>query len=70
MGTPVRVGVCAVDPKVIPLGSIVEIKGIGRFRAEDTGSKVKGRVIDIYMPNCVEAKKFGVQWRKFEIERR
>ena len=44
----------AVDPDVIPLGSWVDIylQGYGwcRFRAEDTGSAIKGNDIDIYVP--------------------
>ena len=42
----------AVDPSVIPLGTWMEINlpGIGwtKFRAEDTGSGVNGKHIDIY----------------------
>lgn len=42
----------AVDPRVIPLGTWIEIyMPDGRVftrRAEDTGSAVKGRIIDIY----------------------
>lgn len=45
----------AVDPRVIPLGSWIEInvpgKGWQRFRAEDTGSGVKGNHIDVYIGN-------------------
>lgn len=46
----------AVDPKIIPLGSTVYIKGYGTYIAEDTGGVVKGNIIDIYTPgyqNCV-----------------
>lgn len=43
----------AVDPRVIPLGSWIEInvpgKGWQKFRAEDTGSGVKGNHIDVYI---------------------
>lgn len=37
----------AVDPKVIPLGKTVTFNG-KTYRADDTGGKVKGNVIDIY----------------------
>lgn len=67
MGTPVRVGVCAVDPDVIGLGSTVKVEGLGAFKAEDTGSKVKGRVIDIYIPDCEKAKEFGVKWKRARV---
>jgi|GEM_PF-2457735 3D (Asp-Asp-Asp) domain-containing protein len=51
----------AVDPDVIPLGSLVYIEGIGIRKAEDTGSAIKGHKIDIYMPDLEEALKFGVK---------
>jgi len=49
----------AVDPKIIPIGTWVYIEGIGLRRAEDTGSAVKGKKIDIYFDNHATAKKFG-----------
>lgn len=45
-GTPVREGVVAVDPRVIPLGSTVIIDG-KEYLAEDTGGWIKGKRIDI-----------------------
>jgi 3D (Asp-Asp-Asp) domain-containing protein len=68
-GKPVREGFCAVDPKVIPLHSIVTIKGLGTFEAEDTGGKVKGNVCDIFVSDCNKAKEFGVQWREVRWKR-
>lgn len=56
--TPYRT--IAVDPKVIPYGSIVyipEYKAL--FRAEDTGSAIKGKRIDIFLSNEEECKEFG-----------
>lgn len=44
--------VIAVDPNVIPLGSRVEIKGMGTYLAADTGSAIKGNRIDIFQPNA------------------
>ncbi|ADU28332.1 G5 and 3D domain-containing protein [Evansella cellulosilytica] len=43
--------VIAVDPNVIPLGSRVEIKGMGTFLAADTGGAINGRIVDIFMPD-------------------
>lgn len=51
----------AVDPDVIPLGSLVYIEGIGLRKAEDTGSAIKGHKIDIYIPDLEEALAFGVK---------
>ena len=51
----------AVDPKVIPLGSIVYIEGVGIRKAEDTGSAIKGSKIDVFMEDVGEARTFGVK---------
>ena len=51
----------AVDPSVIPLGTYVYIEGIGIRKAEDTGSAIKGRKIDVYIPELEEALEFGVK---------
>lgn len=42
-GTRLRDGHCAVDPKVIPYGSVVNVPGIGRLIAVDTGGAVVSR---------------------------
>jgi 3D (Asp-Asp-Asp) domain-containing protein len=54
-------GIIAVDPKIIPLGTEVEIKDLGTFIAEDTGGKIKGNRIDIYFSSKTEASEFGKQ---------
>ena len=46
-GTSVRHGVCAVDPRVIPLGSYMYIPGYGTCHAEDIGGGIKGNDIDL-----------------------
>ena len=51
----------AVDSNLIPLGSKVEIEGLGTYIAEDTGSAIKGKIIDIYFDTHEEALKFGKQ---------
>lgn len=59
-GTKVTEGrTIAVDPKVIPMGWWVYIEGIGFRRAEDTGSAVKGNVIDVYFDSSDYANRFG-----------
>jgi 3D (Asp-Asp-Asp) domain-containing protein/predicted nucleic acid-binding Zn ribbon protein len=50
----------AVDPNVIPLGSKLLIGG-STYTAEDTGGKVKGRVVDIYFDTHEETEVFGRQ---------
>jgi 3D (Asp-Asp-Asp) domain-containing protein len=58
-------GTVAADRKVLPLNSRIRIYGAGRYSGdyivEDTGAKVDGHHIDVYMPSQAEAKKFGRQ---------
>ena len=56
----------AVDPDVIPLGTQVIIDG-QIYTAEDTGSAVKGNVIDIYFNNHEETEEYGRQDREVWI---
>ncbi|WP_442602105.1 G5 domain-containing protein [Paenibacillus sp. KN14-4R] len=49
----------AVDPNVVPLGWWVYIEGIGYRRAEDTGSAVKGMVMDVYYDSADYVNRFG-----------
>lgn len=51
----------AVDPRVVPMGAALAIPGVGVRYAEDTGRKVKGKRIDVFMDSCQEAVEFGVQ---------
>lgn len=71
IGTQVRPGIIAVDPKVIPLGSKVYIEFEDGKRtyaiAEDTGGAIKGNRIDIAMSDRDKAKKFGIQDVKVHV---
>jgi 3D (Asp-Asp-Asp) domain-containing protein len=49
----------AVDPAVIPLKSLVYIEGYGFARAEDTGSAIKGKSIDLLFQKHKDAWNFG-----------
>lgn len=50
----------AVDPDVIPYGSIVVING-AEYKAQDTGGAITGSRIDVYFSSHEEALEFGVQ---------
>ncbi len=58
-------GTVAADRNVLPLNSRIRIYGAGRYSGdytvEDTGGKVDGQYLDVYMPSRAEAKKFGRQ---------
>ena len=51
--------IIAVDPAVIPLDSLVYIEGYGIARAEDTGSAIKGNIIDLLFDQHDDALRFG-----------
>ena len=51
--------VIAVDPSVIPLGSMVEVEGMGVYIAGDTGGAIRGNIIDIHFQTVGEALSWG-----------
>jgi 3D (Asp-Asp-Asp) domain-containing protein len=57
--------VVAADPDILPIGSRVKVTHAGKYSGEyvvaDTGAKIQGRKLDIYMPNEPECKRFGVK---------
>lgn len=56
----------AVDTSVIPFGTEVRIGDV-IYTAQDTGSAVKGNVIDIYFDSHDEALKHGVKHLEVEV---
>jgi 3D (Asp-Asp-Asp) domain-containing protein len=58
-GLPVGLGVVAVDPSVIPLGTRLTIPGYGEGVAADTGSAVQGNTIDLWFPTLADATAWG-----------
>jgi peptidoglycan DL-endopeptidase CwlO len=51
-GMPVGLGVVAVDPSVIPLGTRMYVPGYGNGVAADVGGAIKGAIIDLWMPQA------------------
>lgn len=61
-GGGVRRGIVAADPRVLPLGTRIQITAgayTGTYTVADTGGAVKGRILDVWVPSCSEAMKFG-----------
>jgi 3D (Asp-Asp-Asp) domain-containing protein len=63
-GVNVRSGIAASDPALLPVGSVIQVDAPGKrhdgvYTIMDTGPKVKGRRLDLYMWSCYEALDFG-----------
>jgi 3D (Asp-Asp-Asp) domain-containing protein len=63
-GVNVRTGIAAADPDLLPVGSVIQVERLdarynGIYTIMDTGPKVQGRHIDIYMWNCNDALQLG-----------
>lgn len=59
--------VIAVDPTVIPLGSVVKVPGYGTAIAADTGGAIKGNIIDVLMKSEKVTGSWGRQHITIEI---
>ena len=67
-GVGVRAGIAAADPSLLPVGSVINIavgdnRYNGVYTVMDTGPKVQGRILDLYMWSCHEALRFGTEGR-------
>ncbi len=61
-GSGVRRGIVAADPRVLPLGTRIQITAgsySGTYTVTDTGGAIRGRILDLWVPNCSEAIRFG-----------
>lgn len=69
-GRNVSRGIIAADRKVLPLGTRVRLDAgnySGEYLVADTGGLVRGRKIDIWMPNSSEAMRFGRKTVKLTV---
>jgi 3D (Asp-Asp-Asp) domain-containing protein len=62
-------GVVAVDPKVIPLGTLLFVEGYGFAIAADIGGAIKGNKIDLCFDDRATALRFGRQKVRVHILR-
>lgn len=61
LGWPLRKGIVAVDPNVIPLGTHMYIEGYGYAVAADIGGAVKENIVDVFLPSLQAAIAYGRQ---------
>jgi 3D (Asp-Asp-Asp) domain-containing protein len=68
-GTQTRWGTVAADWRVFPPGTRLQIEGFPdvEFVVEDTGSAVRGTLIDIWFPERATALDFGTQQRRVTV---
>lgn len=72
-GRMVRRGIVAADPRVLRLGTRIHLSAgryTGRYVVADTGGKVKGNILDIWVPSCKEARKWGRRTVKVKVTRK
>lgn len=62
-GRPARHGMVAVDPRVIPMNSLLYIENYGWAVAADTGGAIKGMKVDV----CLESRQEAMQWGRRKI---
>ncbi|NNE97428.1 MAG: 3D domain-containing protein [Pyrinomonadaceae bacterium] len=61
-GRMVRRGIVAADPRVLRLGTRIHMTAgryTGSYVVADTGGKIKGNILDIWVPSCAEARRWG-----------
>ena len=61
---PGGISTIAVDPRVIPLGSLVYVENYGKAIAADTGGLIKGNIIDVFLNSSAACKSWG---RKYNV---
>lgn len=62
-GRKATYGVIAVDPRVIPLHTLVYVEGYGFAIAADTGGAIKGKKIDV----CIPDRRKVYQWGRRKV---
>jgi 3D (Asp-Asp-Asp) domain-containing protein len=63
-GVRARRGVVAADTRRWPLGTRLQVLAPGQsyagvYTVLDTGSRIRGRDLDIFMTSCAHARRFG-----------
>ncbi|MBX3096475.1 MAG: hypothetical protein KF812_06395 [Fimbriimonadaceae bacterium] len=62
-GRRAKFGVVAVDPRVIPLHSVVFVEGYGLAVAADTGGAIRGNIVDV----CVNEFRTARIWGRRDV---
>jgi len=68
-GAQTRMGVIAVDPRLIPFGSKIYVPGYGWGTALDTGGAIIGHNIDLWMPTYSQCMQWGARYVEITVVR-
>lgn len=63
-GRRAKFGIVAVDPRVVPLHTLVFVEGYGFAVAADTGGAIKGNKIDV----CVMTRSEAMNWGRRKVK--
>lgn len=61
-GGSTKRGIVAADTRILPLGTRISMNAgsySGNYIVADTGGSVRGHELDVWVPTCSEAKRFG-----------
>jgi len=67
IGLPLKRGIVAVDPRVIPMGTRLYVEGYGEAIAADQGNAIKGNRIDLFFDTHQQALNYGMKTVKVTI---
>lgn len=67
LGLPLKKGIIAVDPNVIPMGTRLYVEGYGEGIAADQGNAIKGNHIDLCFATHQQASSYGIKTVKVTI---
>jgi 3D (Asp-Asp-Asp) domain-containing protein len=72
-GKHTQPGLIAADPSVLPMGTRILVSNAGpysgTYTVADTGSKVRGHHIDIFIANLRKAREFGRKFVQVQVLR-
>lgn len=69
-GMDAQPGMIAADPRVLPLGTVVHLRSgsyTGTYKVMDTGGRIRGRRVDVYVATHKEAVQFGRRQVKIKV---
>lgn len=67
IGLPLKRGIVAVDPRVIPMGTRLYVEGYGEAIAADQGNAIKGNRIDLFFDTHQQGLNWGMKTVKVTI---